>query len=127
VINNPSLVRLPEFSGTVNLQQLYVRNNTSLATGPRYPLVAEAGTVLVADNPLLASLTGLSGLQSVRSLDVSRNASLGEVDFGTLASARSVRIVCNAALPESSLDTLRASVSGTVDVWGNQGSPTPCP
>jgi hypothetical protein len=127
VINNSSLVRLPDFPGVFSVEQVYVRNNPLLAAGPSYPLVAEADTILISDNPSLTNLTGFRVLQRAREIDISRNPSLIEVDLGTLGSARSVRITCNTALPESSLQTVMLNVQGTVDVWGNQGSPTPCP
>lgn len=127
VINNLNLQRLPTFSGVVSLEQLHIRNNPLLTSGPGYPLVEEAGTVLISENASLSSLTGFAALQRVRSIDISRNASLSEVDLGTLGSARTVRIVCNAALPELPLETMLGDVSGTIDVWGNQGSETSCP
>lgn len=127
VINNSSLLRLPEFAGIISVEQVYVRNNPLLAAGPGYPLVAEAGTILIAENPSLTNLTGFRILQRAREIDISRNLNLVELDLGTLGSARTVRITCNAALPESSLDGVLLNVEGTVDVWGNQGSPRTCP
>jgi hypothetical protein len=126
VINNSSLVRLPDFAGIFSVEQVYVRNNPVLAVGPSYPLVAEAGTILISENPSLTQLTGFRVLQRVRELDISRNPSLVELDLGTLGSARNMRIICNTALPESSLEALMLNVEGTVDIWGNQGSPTLC-
>jgi hypothetical protein len=126
VLNNPSLVRLPDFGAVINVNQVYVRNNAALATGPGYPLAEEAGTITITENPSLTHLTGFSILQRARSIDISRNPSLVEVALGTLGSARNVRITCNPALPEASLEPVLNNVAGTVDVWGNQGSPTPC-
>lgn len=127
VLGNPSLVQLPSFVGVLALNQLYVRDNAALAAGPGFPLVTSAGTLLVSQNPALTHLTGLGALASARTIDISQNASLVELDLGALSRARSVRVTCNAALPEASLDGLRSSVDGSVDVWGNFGSPTPCP
>jgi hypothetical protein len=127
VINNSSLLRLPDFAGIISVEQVYVRNNPVLAAGPGFPLVADADTLFISDNPSLTNLTGFRVLQRAREIDISRNPSLIEVDLGTLGSARNVRITCNTALPESSLESVMLNVQGTVDVWGNQGSPTPCP
>lgn len=127
VINNSSLARLPDFTGVISIDQVYVRNNPVLVVGPGYPNVAEAGTILVSDNPSLTNLTGFRILQRAREIDISRNPSLVELDLGTLGSARSVRITCNTTLPESSLEAVMLNVQGTVDVWGNQGSPRACP
>jgi hypothetical protein len=127
VINNSSLLRLPDFAGIISVEQVYVRNNPLLAAGPGFPLVADADTIFISDNLSLTNLTGFRVLQRAREIDISRNPSLIEVDLGTLGSARNVRITCNTALPESSLETVMLNVQGTVDVWGNQGSPTPCP
>lgn len=125
VINNASLVQLPEFAGSV-LEQLHVRSNLSLAVGPAYPRVLEAGTILIAENPSLASLTGFATLESVRSLDISRNRSLVGLSLQSLLNARTLRIICNEQLVESSLQSELTDVAGTVDVWGNQGSSAPC-
>jgi hypothetical protein len=127
VINNSSLARLPDFTGVISVDQVYVRNNPALVVGPGYPNVAEAGTILISDNPSLTNLTGFRILQRAREIDISRNPSLVELDLGTLGSARSVRITCNTTLPESSLEAVMLNVQGTVDVWGNQGSPRTCP
>lgn len=126
VISNPNLARLPEFGGIENLRQLHVRNNLSLAAGPAYPRVTEAGTILISENPSLSNLTGFAALQSVRSLDISRNPSLVGVSLPGLLSARNLRIICNTQLPEASVQSELMDVAGTVDVWGNQGSATPC-
>jgi hypothetical protein len=125
VINNPSLIQMPEFAGSV-LDQLHVRSNLSLAVGPAYPRVLEAGTILIAENPSLANLTGFATLESVRSLDISRNRSLVGLSLQGLLNARSLRIICNEQLLESSLQSELGDVAGAVDVWGNQGSPAPC-
>jgi hypothetical protein len=125
VIGNPSLLRLPSFPNLTTLQEVHIRDNQSLGSGPDFPNATRAEFISIIENPALPALRGFRTLESVRAVDISKNPLLTEVDFSALLSARTVRINCNVALPDTSLDPLR-DVDGQLNFTGNLGSSQPC-
>jgi len=125
VIGNPSLLRLPSFPNLTTLQEVHIRENQSLTVGPDFPNATRAEFISIIENPALTSLLGFRTIESVRAVDISKNPLLTEVDFTALLSARTVRINCNVALPDTSLEPLR-DVDGQLNFTGNLGSDQPC-
>jgi hypothetical protein len=124
VINNPSLLRLPAFVVT-EVEQVYVRENLLLASGPGFPSAVSIDALRISRNPSLTHLLGFANLATTRTIDISENAALIELNLGALTAARRISITCNTNLPEDSLEPLR-SLDGTVQIGGNLGSGAPC-
>jgi hypothetical protein len=120
-----ALTHLPAFVAPQSLQRVYVRGNPALQNGPELPNLASVESLTVRDNAALTRLDGFGALLSARSIEVSNNPRLEALGLGALERARTLRIVCNPALLESSLEPLR-DIGGSVIIQGNMGSAAPC-
>jgi hypothetical protein len=102
-----------------------VLDNALLVSGPSFPNAASVDIVVVSDNASLTHLLGFASVTQARTIDITGNARLIEVNLGALTDARRLQIGCNPALPESSLEPL-LGLDAQVRIWGNLGSTSPC-
>ncbi|MEY4544155.1 MAG: hypothetical protein RL685_350 [Pseudomonadota bacterium] len=114
------------------LFSLEIRSNEALESGPVLPVLQSAGQVLIANNPSLRELSGLSALRSVESLRVVNNVSLASVELPELQQAGGLDIHGNSALEEALVFPLRQQLgsSGTIQILSNSSGPAlmdPCP
>jgi hypothetical protein len=82
-------------------------------------------TLRISENPSLTHLLGFANVATTRTIDISENAALIELNLAALTKARRITITCNTNLPEASLEPLR-SLDGTIQIEGNSGSGAPC-
>ncbi len=125
VTDNPFLQALPGIEAVDELQRVNIERNPLLAFGPYFPGVTDIAVLTFIDNPSLLYIEGFSSLQRARSIEIRQNSSLDTVNLQSLTSASALTVTCNPALPESSLEPLRA-VSGVSSFSGNLGSAAPC-
>lgn len=123
---NGRIQSLPEFGLQTELQQVQIRDNAALATGPRFPNVVSASRIMVSRNPSLTRIDGFPQLVTVRTLEVRENQSLLALELGSLGQYDVARIVCNAALAESTIVPNLSAIGDRLEMRGNLGSSEPC-
>jgi hypothetical protein len=107
------------------VDQVVIRDNVRLQSGPLFLSSTRIEDVSIARNPSLMQLLGFSTVREARRIEIVENANLTAIDLGALQSVRRLDIRCNATLPESSLEPLR-SLTGQVRISGNLGSSSRC-
>ena len=108
VQSNGSLTHLPEFAQITSIDDVSIISNERLRTGPSFPLLAN-GNVEVSYNGQLEALGGFSNLAFAGGLvNVLGNASLQQVDLGSLRRAERVQIASNPNLVRIDLGALES-------------------
>jgi hypothetical protein len=119
VLDNQTLRTLPRFENVTGTECgdcgpfiLEIWNNPALTSGPVLPALERAGTVEINNNPALTSFSGLNGLRSVEALWVQTNANLVNLDLSKLQQADRIYIRQNASLDDAPLARLRQISQG---------------
>ncbi len=126
VKGNSNLSQLPAFSAVTELDTLEVEDNPALLNGPDLPNVASIDQVRIIGNPALTRISALSATRTARNVVIRENVTLTDLDLSSLESFRTLRVFCNATLPEATLEPFRESSAGVVISFGNLGSEQPC-
>lgn len=124
VTENSALLRLPELE-MEELFRVFVVGNASLEAGPSFPRASRIQLLTITGNAALTSLEGFDALRIAGEIEVASNAALTRLALNPLLNAGSLRIRCNDALPEPSLEPLR-SQANEVAIYGNLGSNRVC-
>jgi len=124
---NVSLLSLPGFHSLASrrIQVVGVENNPLLASGPAFD-VERIQSLVVSNNAALGAIDGFPLLERADSINIASNASLTSVALSSIQSIGALVIQCNTALPDSSLEPLRAVAVDVPVIAGNLGSPLPC-
>jgi Leucine-rich repeat (LRR) protein len=129
VSSNPRLVSMPSMGLDAPLA-IDLSFNDSLRVAPSFPGLQNAvdASVHVVGNPVLEAFDSLDGVMAVNTLIVSDNAALTQLGLTALSRALVLRIACNPALSQSSIQPVADRVDAPLtELEGNLDSILTCP
>jgi hypothetical protein len=133
MVDNPALLRTPEFPRLATVQDIQLLNNAKLEAIGAFPILTTLPIRLEVTNaPALTDLAAWPALASVGGLVIARNERLVSLSLPGLSSVRGDLIIAsNPLLPSASIAPLRQLGASYEKVAGNQGDETtladPCP